>query len=106
MFGQTTPLGWQGQSGAYFDTSSGLIKLGLRYYSPSLGRFISRDPIGFAGGLNLYGYCNGDPVNGCDASGLDEENQAQAAVGFVLSIPQRAVQGAFHYGLAAANAGM
>jgi len=33
-----------------------------RYYLPAIGRFISRDPIGLAGGLNLYAYANDDPV--------------------------------------------
>ncbi len=42
-----------------------------RYYAPSLGRFLSRDPIGFAGGINLYAYCGGDPVNYRDPEGLD-----------------------------------
>jgi len=36
---------------------------GSRYYSPSLGRFINRDPIEEAGGLNLYGFCGNDGVN-------------------------------------------
>ncbi len=80
-YGQTTPLGWQGQSGAYFDSATGLVKLGFRYYSPQIGRFISRDSIGFAGGVNLYGYCSGDPVNACDAGGLDEANALQGASG-------------------------
>ncbi len=42
-----------------------------RYYAPSLGRFVSRDPIGFAGGINLYAYCYGDPINYWDPSGTD-----------------------------------
>jgi RHS repeat-associated protein len=42
-----------------------------RYYHPVLQRFISEDPIGFAGGdSNLYGYVSNDPVNGTDPSGL------------------------------------
>lgn len=35
-----------------------------------VGRFISPDPIGFAGGLNLYGYCDGNPVGCIDPTGL------------------------------------
>jgi uncharacterized protein RhaS with RHS repeats len=42
-----------------------------RYYQASTGRFIQRDPIGYAGGLNLYSYCAGDPVNFSDPSGLE-----------------------------------
>ena len=44
--------------------------LGARYYLPSLGRFITEDPIGFAGGLNPYLYCENDPVNLSDPAGL------------------------------------
>jgi hypothetical protein len=36
-----------------------------------VGRFLTPDPIGFAGGLNVYGYCDGDSVNAVDPSGLD-----------------------------------
>ena len=41
-----------------------------RYYLPAIGRFISRDPIGLAGGLNLYAYANDDPVDLSDPTGL------------------------------------
>jgi uncharacterized protein RhaS with RHS repeats len=41
-----------------------------RYYDPTEGRWLTRDPIGYAGGLNLYGYCSGNPVNLVDPLGL------------------------------------
>ncbi|RMF01967.1 MAG: RHS repeat-associated core domain-containing protein, partial [Alphaproteobacteria bacterium] len=41
-----------------------------RYYDPQTGQFTQEDPIGIAGGLNLYGYANGDPVNFGDPFGL------------------------------------
>jgi RHS repeat-associated protein len=41
-----------------------------RYYSPSLGRWLTRDPIGYAGGINLYGYVNSSPVGNVDAEGM------------------------------------
>jgi RHS repeat-associated protein len=44
-----------------------------RYYDAEIGRFISRDPIGIAGGINLYGYSRNNPVNRLDISGLCEE---------------------------------
>ncbi len=43
---------------------------GLRYYSPSLGRWLSRDPIAEQGGLNLYAYVLNDPINSTDPLGL------------------------------------
>lgn len=41
-----------------------------RFYDPSIGRYISADPIGLAGGINLYAYVGGDPVNWVDPWGL------------------------------------
>jgi RHS repeat-associated protein len=51
--------------------SSGLYFLRARYYSPSFGRFISEDPIGFFGGdTNLYAYVGNDPTDFTDPLGL------------------------------------
>ena len=44
--------------------------MGHRHYDASLGRFLSRDPIGFAGGLNLYEYASSSPVDTVDPDGL------------------------------------
>ena len=41
-----------------------------RYYDPQSGRFTQEDPIGLAGGMNLYGFAGGDPVNFSDPFGL------------------------------------
>ena len=41
-----------------------------RYYDPTVQRFISEDPIGLEGGLNLYGYVGSNPVNAEDPLGL------------------------------------
>ena len=57
----------------YTDEESGLVYYGFRYYSPSLGRFLNRDPIGELGGSNLYAFVENDPVNGWDYLGLDDE---------------------------------
>ena len=42
----------------------------FREYDPATGQFTQEDPIGLAGGLNLYGFANGDPVNFSDPFGL------------------------------------
>ena len=47
-----------------------LLYMRNRFYSPSTGRFISEDPIGLAGGINLYAYIANDPVNFIDPEGL------------------------------------
>ena len=43
-----------------------------RYYNPSTGRFNQEDPIGLAGGLNVYGYASGDPTSYSDPFGLSQ----------------------------------
>jgi len=41
-----------------------------RYYDPEIGRYVSADPIGLDGGINLYAYVHNDPVNAVDPWGL------------------------------------
>jgi RHS repeat-associated protein len=50
---------------------SGLEYKRNRAYDPQTGRFTQEDPIGLAGGINLYGYAGGDPVNSEDPFGLE-----------------------------------
>jgi len=49
-------------SGRKFDVFSQTYNNRNRQYSPQVGRFISKDPIGFQGGLNLWGYCDNNPI--------------------------------------------
>lgn len=51
-------------------TASGVCYYGFRYYNPSTGRWLSKDPIGERGGLNLYGMVDNDPLNNWDYLGL------------------------------------
>jgi len=69
--GSGTPFGFVGGQGYQKDPDSGLMLLGARYYDPSVGRFISRDPLRYGGGdVCLYGYCRNQPVESADPSGL------------------------------------
>jgi RHS repeat-associated protein len=53
-----------------FDSETGLFYNRYRFYDPSVGRFISEDPSGFSGGMNLYPYVNNSPVGSVDPLGL------------------------------------
>jgi len=64
--GEAQPVRFQGQ---YYDNESGLHYNRFRYYDPDIGRFVSIDPIGLAGGANSYGYAP-NPVGWVDPSGL------------------------------------
>jgi len=50
----------------------GMYYYKARIYSPTLGRFLQPDPIGYGDGMNMYGYVGGDPVNGSDPTGTTE----------------------------------
>ena len=54
----------------YTDVETGLVYYGHRYYDPKLGRFLGRDPLGEAGGNNLYGFVKNNPVNRWDILGM------------------------------------
>jgi len=66
----------------YWDQESDLVYYGFRYYSPSLGRWISRDPIEEGDGPNIYGLVWNEPINALDALGMntlaEEEGVAEA----------------------------
>lgn len=80
------PYGYKGQDGYYSDqegqqlsltqanaqtpNQGGLIYCENRFYSPVQGRWITRDPAGLEGGLNVYEYCGDNPVMNVDPSGL------------------------------------
>ena len=69
------PPFWHGSLVAGGGDASGYQYKRNRYYDPSTGRFTQEDPIGLAGGLNLYGFAGGDPVNYADPFGLFECEQ-------------------------------
>ena len=55
--------------GGEYEWSTGFYLFRARWYDPVAGRWLSKDPIGLTGGVNLYEYCGGDPVNVMDYSG-------------------------------------
>ncbi len=63
----TLPFGF---STKYLDSETGLNYYGFRYYNPSTGRWLSRDPIEEDGGLNLYGFVDNSPLDSIDPNGL------------------------------------
>jgi RHS repeat-associated protein len=58
-----------------------------RYYDPTIQRFISEDPIGLAGGSNLYLYVNANPINAIDPIGEDALSIALTAFGTDVTFP-------------------
>jgi RHS repeat-associated protein len=61
---------WYGSLMTGSTDQNGLMYRRNRYYNPGSGQFTQMDPIGIAGGLNAYGYANGDPINYSDPFGL------------------------------------
>src|SRR5437016_6950612 len=58
------------------DSLTGLLHYRARWYDPQLGRFISEDPIGLAGGINSFAYVRNNPARFTDPSGLCTQNTA------------------------------
>jgi RHS repeat-associated protein len=75
-YGKSDPVGTDNRirfQGQYHDEETGLAYNRHRYYDAGAGRFISKDPIGLAGGLNSYAYAP-NPVQWIDPFGLEGEN--------------------------------
>ena len=88
--GVAVPFGF---AGGMFDPETGLVHLGAREYDPQTGRWLTPDPIGFAGGPNLYGYVLADPINYIDPLG----HWSAAVEGFVSGFGQGAWDGALGF---------
>jgi RHS repeat-associated protein len=76
--GKYGPPSWMGSLVEGGRDASGQMYMRNRYYDPSTGRFTQEDPIGLAGGINLYGYAGGDAVNYSDPYGLYDEEKSKA----------------------------
>lgn len=60
--------------GYFYDAETGLYNLKTRFYDPEVGRFLNMDSIDYAApetinGLNLFAYCNNNPVMNVDPDG-------------------------------------
>jgi RHS repeat-associated protein len=69
------PFAFGAQWGYYTDqanaSDTGMVLCTWRYYDPLTGRFLTRDPIGYSGGLNLYAFAGNNPVSFADPSGTN-----------------------------------
>ncbi|MEG2042652.1 MAG: RHS repeat-associated core domain-containing protein [Hafnia sp.] len=65
--GIDNPLRFAGQ---YHDRETGLFYNLNRYYDPTMKRYLTQDPVGLAGGLNLYLYVDANPISWLDPLGL------------------------------------
>lgn len=65
----------------YFDEETGCYHYGHRYYSPRFMRWLTRDPLGEDGGVNLYAFCGNDPLSYCDPLG-----EARMITGALLAL--------------------
>jgi len=74
-----------GFHGQFLDTESGCYDYGYRYYSPEIGRWLSRDPIGERGGMNVYGYVAIRAPNFHDRYGTNPGAVCTAGAGTLLT---------------------
>jgi RHS repeat-associated protein len=58
--------------GQYYDSETGLHYNYFRYYDPTTGRYVTPDPIGLDGGINLFVYALDNPLNLVDPEGLQQ----------------------------------
>ncbi|UDQ98381.1 RHS repeat-associated core domain-containing protein [Lentisphaerota bacterium WC36G] len=83
-------------SSEYAEKETGLVYYNYRYYNPTTGKWLKRDPIQEAGGLNLYAFIGNSVINKVDKNGLEQEKKEgqrffkdgkEKVVGMPSSIP-------------------
>ncbi len=88
------PFKYAGQVGVMAEGNN-LYYMRARYYDANVGRFISEDPIGHEGGLNLYAYVGGNPVMAVDPSGLAATESSGSVLGKIWSAPNTVIGAVF-----------
>ena len=93
------PFGFQG---GLYDPDTGLVEFCCRWYDAETGRWISKDPIGLCGGLNLYEFCGSNPICFCDPDGCLSWSQvgcfAKALSGGAAAAAFASLSGSFALG--------
>jgi RHS repeat-associated protein len=88
-----TGLGFA-EAGTPTSAGGGYVYLRNRWYDPQTGRFLSQDPIGLAGGVNLYAYAGNNPASFSDPFGLCPPEwmcmAMRAAANFAINHPKAA----------------
>jgi RHS repeat-associated protein len=91
-----TGLGFAG-AGTPTSAGGGYVYMRNRWYDPQTGRFLSQDPIGLAGGVNLYAYAGNNPANYSDPYGLApccvEALRLAAGAGISIAVAPEVVAG-------------
>ena len=87
--------GYGAKFGYYTDHETGLILCTFRYYDPASGRWINRDPVGYGGGINLYGYARNNTTNLMDSTGYGPMLIDENPPGFEPHLPGDFPHGSF-----------
>ena len=85
----TQPFQW---SSEHYDSELDLVYYNYRHYSPSLGRFLSRDPIEEQGGLNLYAFVGNRSLKRVDLLGTRVNSNSCVDISFTVSYSFRSKQ--------------
>ncbi len=97
----SNPFKYVGRYGVMQD-DTGLLYMRARYYDPETGRFLSKDPIGYRGGFNLYMYGHNSPVNWIDPLGLRPGDRypslADAAIDAITDINPSSIRTGWEWG--------
>jgi RHS repeat-associated protein len=86
---RSKPLQYTGRP---LDGETGLYYYRARYYDPEIGRFISEDPIGFAGGINFYAYVGNNPLVYNDPTGNGKASLYDDGVKLIINVKDTWVQ--------------